>query len=93
MPITCGSSEPGRSIRSSASPFFTPSMRIAGGAREARENLIVVESPDFLRASLHHRFAHRNLAVAGKRDAAVPAHKQDGRTTNFRGLFSGHEAK
>jgi hypothetical protein len=47
-------------------------------AREARENLLVVEATDFARAALHDGVAVRHLTVARERDAPVAAYEQDG---------------
>ena len=54
---------------------------VRGRAREAADDLAVRADPaDLLRIGLHHRIAHRHLAVAGNDGLAVLLHAEDGRS-------------
>ena len=47
---------------------------IGGGASEARQDLAVIEAPDFLGVAFHDGVTEGNLAVAAHDDFAVAAY-------------------
>lgn len=56
--------------------------RVACGSREPRQNLIVVESPDFFGRSLHDRLAERYLPVPSECDVSVFPYEEDSSATH-----------
>src|SRR5690606_3265153 len=50
---------------------------VGGRARETADDAAVMEAADFLRIGLHHRLAHRHLAVADDDDLVVAAGGED----------------
>ena len=56
--------------------------RVACCSRKPGQNLIVVESPDFLGAGFHDSLAERHLPVSGECDVSVFPYEEDGSATH-----------
>src|ERR1041385_1879610 len=55
---------------------------VRGRSRKSRNDLVVVEPPDLLGRMLDHRFPKRDLAISGKHDLAIAAHRQNRRRSD-----------
>src|ERR1041385_2368622 len=65
--------------------------RVASGARKSGKYFIVVKPANLARARLHHRFTHRNLAIAGHRDFAVATYQQNCRAADAWRILYAHQ--